>query len=93
MPVCCNEAGALLQVVLDGMVDVDFGNYSTTPSSIDTNADAQVRHLQIAIQKLILNLNVCRQKLPVPAYVYLNPQRPWKATAQFCQANLWQFRF
>lgn len=43
MPLCCNEADALLQVVLDGMVDVDFGNYSTTPYSFDTNADAQVR--------------------------------------------------
>ena len=31
---------------------------------------------QTAAQKSILNLNVCRQKLPVQAFVLLNPLKP-----------------
>ena len=33
-----------LQVILDGEVDLDFGNYSTVPYSFDNNANASVCH-------------------------------------------------
>ena len=38
-----------VQIVLDGEVDVDLLNYTTTPFSLDLNADEQVQFLPLLL--------------------------------------------